>query len=126
MLQSSIVGNNIILLGFPPESCKRAVFNTHNSGLETATAWIMEHIADSDFADPFVPPGTEGTKFNANPESLSIIMSMGFSEDHAVKALKATDNNVERAMDWIFSHQSELEGSSTPSQPEFKDGNSSE
>ncbi|XP_044766988.1 ubiquitin carboxyl-terminal hydrolase 5 isoform X1 [Coccinella septempunctata] len=111
-------------MGFPPESCKRAVFNTHNSGLEAATAWIMEHIADSDFADPFVPPGTESAKFNANPESLSIIMSMGFSEDHALKALKATDNNVERAMDWIFSHQSELEGSSAPSQPEFKDGNS--
>ncbi|KAL3284236.1 hypothetical protein HHI36_018399 [Cryptolaemus montrouzieri] len=111
-------------MGFPPESCKRAVFNTRNSGLEAATAWIMEHIADSDFADPFVPPGTETTKFTADPDALVTIMSMGFSEEHALKALKATENNVERAMDWIFSHQSELEGSSTPAEPEFKDGSS--
>lgn len=46
-------------MGFPPEACKRAVFFTHNSGLETATQWVMEHISDSDFADPFVPPGSK-------------------------------------------------------------------
>jgi len=33
---------------------------------------------------------------------------MGFNKDQATKALQATDNNVERAMDWIFSHQDEL------------------
>lgn len=109
-------------MGFPPESCKRALYHTNNSGLDTALAWIMEHIADADFASPFVPPGTEKTKFNADPEALGQIMSMGFSEPHALKALKQTDNNVERAMDWIFSHQDELDGNSSPAPPIFKDG----
>jgi ubiquitin carboxyl-terminal hydrolase 5/13 len=109
-------------MGFPPEACKRAVFFTHNSGLEAATAWIMEHITDSDFSDPFVPPGTESSQFIPNSEALATIISMGFTQGQAVKALKATDNNVERAMDWIFSHQDELDNVTSPAPPEFRDG----
>lgn len=47
----------VFVLGFPPESCKRALFQTGNTGVEIATAWIMEHITDPDFSDPFIPPG---------------------------------------------------------------------
>lgn len=89
--------------------------------------WLMEHVTDADFSDPFVPPGTESSSssFVPNPEALPIIMGMGFSQEHAVKALKATDNNVERAVDWIFSHQEELENPTSPPPPEFRDGDSS-
>lgn len=115
------------ILGFPPEACKRAIFNTQNSGLEAATEWIMEHITDSDFSDPFVPPGTESiSSFAPNPEALPMIMGMGFTRDQAVKALKATDNQVERAVDWIFSHQEELDNPTSPApQPEIRDGDGS-
>ncbi|KAJ8964324.1 hypothetical protein NQ314_004994 [Rhamnusium bicolor] len=109
-------------MGFPPEACKRAVFHTGNSGLEAATAWIMEHITDSDFTDPFIPPGTESSQFVPNPESLTTIISMGFTSDQATKALRATDNNVERAMDWIFSHQDELDDVGSPPTSAFSDG----
>ncbi|KAJ8922243.1 hypothetical protein NQ315_004180 [Exocentrus adspersus] len=109
-------------MGFPLEACKRAIFHTGNSGLEEATAWIMEHIADSDFTDPFVPPGTESSQFVPNSESLDMIVSMGFTPQQATKALKATDNNVERAMDWIFSHQDELDNVASPAPPSFRDG----
>lgn len=88
--------------------------------------WLMEHITDSDLSDPFVPPGTENVAFVPNPEALPIIMGMGFTNDQATKALKATDNNVERALDWIFSHQEELDSNaSAPQTPQFRDGNSS-
>lgn len=46
-------------MGFPSEACKRAVFFTKNQGLNAASNWLMEHISDSDFSDPFTPPGTE-------------------------------------------------------------------
>lgn len=36
-------------------------------------------------------------------------MGMGFSEIQATRALKETNNNTERAVDWIFSHSDELE-----------------
>lgn len=90
----------------------------------------MEHIADSDFSDPFIPPGTESaSSFTPNPEALPLIMGMGFTREHAVKALKATDNNVERAVDWIFSHQDELNDPASPTgapqPPEIRDGDGS-
>ena len=35
-------------------------------------------------------------------------MDMAFTHDQAVKALKMTDNNMERAVDWIFNHPNDL------------------
>ena len=37
-------------------------------------------------------------------EALMMLMSMGFPQDKCEKALRATDNNIERASEWIFSH----------------------
>lgn len=53
---------NLQDMGFPIDACKKAVFFTKNSGLEPATNWIMQHIADDDFNTPFVPPGQENVK----------------------------------------------------------------
>lgn len=38
-----------------------------------------------------------------------MILSMGFTMNQAKKALKATNNSTERAIDYIFSHQDELD-----------------
>lgn len=86
----------------------------------------MEHIADADFADPFVVPGTEGaSSFVPDADLLTMITEMGFTRDQAVKALKATDNNGESAVTWIFSHQDELDDPAAPKEPEFRDGDGS-
>lgn len=57
---------HLVDVGFPPEAAKKAVFFTDNQGLEQATNWVMEHIGDSDFADPFVPPGTDSRPAEGN------------------------------------------------------------
>ncbi|KAJ4442782.1 ubiquitin carboxyl-terminal hydrolase 5 [Periplaneta americana] len=125
----------LIDMGFPPEACKKAVYFTDNKGLEPATNWVMEHIGDSDFADPFVPPGTDRTSggkssFVPNEEAVSMIMMMGFTRAQSIRALKATDNNIERAADWIFSHQAELDSEESDdtqaanAEPAFRDGSS--
>lgn len=127
--------NELLVMGFPKEACKRAIFNTKNAGLEAATQWIMEHICDDDFTSPFEVPGTKkNTTFHPNEESLAMLMSMGFDQKQATVALKATDNNIERATDWIFSHSDSLdalsmdieqpEGSSVPvvSKKKYRDG----
>ncbi|KZC06438.1 PREDICTED: ubiquitin carboxyl-terminal hydrolase 5 [Dufourea novaeangliae] len=109
----SVVLNQLTDMGFPPEACKRALYFTENRGIEAATNWLMEHIADSDFADPFLPPGIDAKprkdKFMANEDAVAMVIWMGFTREQAIKALKATDNNLERAADWIFSHQAELD-----------------
>lgn len=103
-------------MGFPIEGCKRALFFTQNQSIEAATNWIMEHIDDDNIWDqPFVPPGTDAgptggkSSFVPNEEAIETLKSMGFARDQAIKALKATENNLERAADWIFSHQAELD-----------------
>lgn len=102
---------NLQDMGFPIDACKKAVYFTKNSGLEAATNWVMMHIGDDDFSAPFVPPGQEAkpSTFVPNEEGLAMILSMGFTMNQAQKALKATDNNTERAIDYIFSHQDELD-----------------
>lgn len=123
---------HLVDMGFPPEACKKAVYFTDNKGLEPATNWVMDHIGDSDFADSFVPPGTDfktGGKINfiPNEDAVSMIMTMGFTRVQSIRALEATDNNVERAVDWIFSHQTELDSEDTQAvavEPTFRDGES--
>lgn len=46
-------------MGFPSNACKRALYFTENRSLQDATNWVMEHIADSNFDEPFVPPGVD-------------------------------------------------------------------
>lgn len=120
-------------MGFPMEACKRAVYTTANQGLEAAMSWIMEHMNDPDFGDPFVVEGASesvasGVRFIPNAESIGVIMSMGFSREQACRALRATDNILERAADWIFSHADELDSESMDTteprlmQPKYRNG----
>ncbi|XP_052819393.1 ubiquitin carboxyl-terminal hydrolase 5-like [Mya arenaria] len=119
----------LVDMGFPLEGCKKAVFHTGNMGVEVAMNWVMTHMEDPDFGMPFVPPGAKkSTSFTPNEEAVAMIMSMGFSPEQATKALKNTDNNVERAVEWIFSHAQELDApmetdqSEASSSPQCRDG----
>lgn len=66
LVYDNVILNQLADMGFPLESCKRALYFTENRGLEDATNWLMEHVADSDIADPFVPPGLTDVK-SGNP-----------------------------------------------------------
>lgn len=115
-------------MGFTLEACKKAVYFTNNAGTEPATNWIMQHLTDADLNDPFVIPGTQSSSsstpaFVPNEDAIENITGMGFTRAQAIKALKETSNNVERAVDYIFSHAGELDSeepmdiSASPSQP---------
>ncbi|KAI5620450.1 ubiquitin carboxyl-terminal hydrolase 5 isoform X1, partial [Silurus asotus] len=101
-------------MGFPLEACRKAVYYTGNTGIDAAMNWVMGHMDDADFAAPLVLPGSSSALGSTPTESLSeehlaTIVSMGFSRDQASRALKATSNILERAVDWIFSHLDDLE-----------------
>uniref|UniRef100_A0A5F9DA58 Ubiquitin carboxyl-terminal hydrolase n=1 Tax=Oryctolagus cuniculus TaxID=9986 RepID=A0A5F9DA58_RABIT len=104
-------------MGFPLEACRKAVYFTGNMGAEVAFNWIIVHMEEPDFAEPLTMPGYGGAASagasifgatgldNQPPEEIvAIITSMGFQRNQAVQALRATSNNLERALDWIFSH----------------------
>ncbi|XP_064598849.1 ubiquitin carboxyl-terminal hydrolase 5-like [Liolophura sinensis] len=116
-------------MGFAREGCRKAVYHTKNTGVEAAMNWVMEHMGDPDFEVPLQLPKKSKDSFSPNEEAVAMIVSMGFTIEQASMALKATDNNVERAADWIFSHADELtqpmETESTGANeqaPKFRDG----
>uniref|UniRef100_A0A674CWV4 Ubiquitin carboxyl-terminal hydrolase n=1 Tax=Salmo trutta TaxID=8032 RepID=A0A674CWV4_SALTR len=101
-------------MGFPLEACRKAVYYTGNTGIDAAMNWVMGHMDDPDFSAPLVLPGTSSAPGTTPTESfseehLATIVSMGFSRDQATRALRATSNVLERAVDWIFSHLDDLE-----------------
>ncbi|XP_030639717.1 ubiquitin carboxyl-terminal hydrolase 5 isoform X2 [Chanos chanos] len=101
-------------MGFPLEACRKAVYYTGNTGIDAAMSWVMGHMEDPDFAAPLVLPGSSSAPGTTPTESVSeehlaTIVSMGFSRDQATRALRATSNVLERAVDWIFSHLDDLE-----------------
>ncbi|KAI4829450.1 hypothetical protein KUCAC02_023490 [Chaenocephalus aceratus] len=110
-------------MGFPVEACRKAVYYTGNMGPEMAFNWIIAHMEEPDFAEPLtlpsmidLGPSISDSPLGAPPlgnsppeESIAILTSMGFPRTHSIQALKATNNNLERALDWIFIHPEEEE-----------------
>ncbi|CAM5137991.1 unnamed protein product [Eretmochelys imbricata] len=115
-------------MGFPLEACRKAVFYTGNMGAEVAFNWIIAHMEEPDFAEPLAIPGYAGVASagaaglgaigldNQPPEEMvALITSMGFQRNVAILALKAANNNLEHALDWIFSHPEPEEESESAS-----------
>ncbi|CAH0715342.1 unnamed protein product, partial [Brenthis ino] len=108
-------------MGFPIEACKKSLYYTNNSGMEAASNWLMEHMTDWDFENKFEPPGSQNAGAHAaaavDEASVEQITSMGFTSAQAARALRATDGDVARALDWIFSHADQLDGEDTTAAP---------
>ena len=49
-------------MGFSRNGCTRALYETKNSGVEAAMNWVMEHMGDPNFNDPFVDPNAAKPK----------------------------------------------------------------
>jgi ubiquitin carboxyl-terminal hydrolase 5/13 len=110
-------------MGFPTARCERAALAVNNGSADAAAAWLFEHMDDPE--PPTAPAGAGGAS-SVNPDSLAMLTSMGFTETHATAALRATDGDVQRATDWIFSHpdpgSEPAPGASAPEKPQPVDG----
>ncbi|KAI8371908.1 hypothetical protein BD560DRAFT_351515, partial [Blakeslea trispora] len=88
-------------MGFSENRCKRALMNTGHNGAEAAMSWMFEHMEDPDIDDPLP---SEATTVTVTEDQINTLQDMGFTAAQAKKALRETDNNTERALDWLFSH----------------------
>jgi len=103
----------LVDMGFSRNGCTRALYETKNSGVEAAMNWVMEHMGDANFNDPFVDPNAAKPKKSSvvpDEGNIGMLMDMSFTREQAIKALKMTDNNMERAVDWIFNHPGDMGG----------------
>ncbi|KAG2184162.1 hypothetical protein INT44_009177 [Umbelopsis vinacea] len=96
--------DQLLAMGFPENRCKRAMMNTGNSGAEAAMNWLFEHMEDPGIDDPIT---AEVSSAEPSAEQLELLTAMGFSQAQAKKALRETNGDAERAVDWLFSHPDE-------------------
>lgn len=101
----------LMSMGFPEIRCKRALMKTGHNGAEVAMNWLFEHMEDPDIDAPLETSSNAnagaGSGGGASEAEISMLCDMGFTPAQARKALKETSNNVERAIEWLFSHAGE-------------------
>lgn len=97
----------LLSMGFPTSRCEKALHATGNSDAEAAMNWLFAHMEDPDIDMPLA--GSENpNKSEQDPMKVAQLSEMGISHAQARKALAATDGDVNRALDWVFSHPDDL------------------
>ena len=114
-------------LGFPRVRCEKALKATRNADAEAASNWLFAHMDDPDID---VPDASTGAAGGATIDSGKIeqLGSMGFSVPQARQALRETGFDMERAVDWLFSHpdaQGNFERESGGGKPDEKEAGGS-
>ncbi|KAJ1979411.1 ubiquitin C-terminal hydrolase Ubp14, partial [Dimargaris verticillata] len=98
----------LVSMGFPEVRCRKALINAHPNGVEVAMNWLLEHMDDPDIDDPLPEPAASVQPTAAIPTvdegAVGMLVDMGFSRAQATRALQATDQQMERAVEWLFNH----------------------
>ena len=93
-------------MGFPRVRCEKALHATGNSDADTAMNWLFAHMEDPDIDEPLVLEAPSAGVFSGSvsQEAIETLGAMGIGAPQARKALKETNGDIERALDWVFSH----------------------
>ncbi|RKP37734.1 hypothetical protein BJ085DRAFT_19656 [Dimargaris cristalligena] len=106
--------DQLMAMGFPEVRCRRALHQTGYNGAGIAMNWLLEHMDDPNIDTPLPTDGGNshsapgaGAASSSRPvdaDQLMMLVGMGFGDDHATRALEQTGHDLERAIEWIFSH----------------------
>nr|AFK40689.1 unknown [Lotus japonicus] len=92
--------SQLVSMGFNHLHCQKAAINTSNVGVEEAMNWLLSHMDDPDIDNPIAE--SSETLTNVDQSKVDTLISFGFQEEIARKALKASGGDIEKATDWIF------------------------
>ncbi|KAL8506022.1 hypothetical protein ACS0TY_017035 [Phlomoides rotata] len=105
--------HQLVSMGFQHLHCQKAAINTFNAGVEEAMTWLLNHTSDPDIDEPIAKAHKSAP--TVDPSKVEILLSFGFEEEIARKALQATDGDIEKATEWIFNPPSMSNMDTTPS-----------
>jgi ubiquitin carboxyl-terminal hydrolase 5/13 len=101
-------------MGFPLVRCEKALHATGNEGIESAMTWLFAHMDDADIDEPLhlgqgatasgAGGGGGGGGGGDDAEKIAQLGDMGITAPQARKALRECAGDVNRALDWVFSH----------------------
>lgn len=95
-------------MGFPRPRCEKALYKTGNSGSDAAMNWLFEHMEDADIDEPLVLEQPKAGGAEPSTEQIEMLGAMGFTASQAKKALRETGGDMERAVEWVFSHPDDM------------------
>ncbi|XP_076935914.1 ubiquitin carboxyl-terminal hydrolase 14-like [Bidens hawaiensis] len=98
LLPNEDIVSQLASMGFNHLHCQKAAINTSNAGVEEAMNWLLSHMDDPDIDAPV----HKEAKNEVDPSKVATLVSFGFDEEIARKALKASGGDIEKATDWIF------------------------
>ncbi|KAG8685247.1 Ubiquitin carboxyl-terminal hydrolase 13 [Ceratobasidium sp. 394] len=78
--------------------------------------WLFLHLEDPDIDAPLDTSGA-APKSQVNPEQLAMIVDMGFTHAQAKKALRESNGDAERAVEWLFSNPDDAGDTEETSEP---------
>lgn len=90
-------------MGFPRVRCEKALHATGNEDAEAAMNWLFSHMEDPDIDEP-VNLGGNAAAETDDADKIAQLGDMGISAPQARKALRECGGDVNRALDWVFSH----------------------
>lgn len=89
----------LVSMGFNNLHCQKAAISTSNAGVEEAMNWLLSHMDDPDIDAPISQEAS-----TVDQSKVDILISFGFHEEVARKALRASGGDIEKATDWIFNN----------------------
>lgn len=105
ILPNEDIVSQLVVMGFNQLHCQKAAINTSNVGVEEAMTWLLSHMDDPDIDAPISQEAHTAEVF-FDQSKVDTLVSFGFQEEIARKALKASGGDIEKATDWIFSNDS--------------------
>ncbi|XP_057474093.1 ubiquitin carboxyl-terminal hydrolase 14-like isoform X2 [Actinidia eriantha] len=102
LLANEDIVSQLASMGFNYLHCQKAAINTSNAGVEEAMNWLLSHMDDSDIDAPISQEAQSSGASFVDQSKVETLVSFGFEEDIARKALKASGGDIEKATDWIF------------------------
>lgn len=111
--------DQLVSMGFPSVRCEKALYVTGNSDPEAAMNWLFAHMEDPDIDEPLALEklGGNASAGQQDPAKVAQLSEMGIDPSFASKGLAATDGDVTRALDWVFSHPEAMEDDVGGEQP---------
>lgn len=100
--------NILIMNGVPELAAKHSLINANNN-TEDALMWFFTNLENKIINQPIQKIkmkknvfGTQDANFGLSTSSIEMISSMGFTREQAIGALKKSNDNTERALEFLF------------------------
>jgi len=97
-------------MGIPELAAKHALYKSGNNSADMAVTWYFENMSDPSLNEPLRVKKEGGSSNQAAgagdvpQDMVDMMMAMGLPEKKCKSALKKCDLNVERAIEYVFSH----------------------